>query len=52
MIIQLLGLISQYSIYIEELARDFLEIKMISIEHAIYHAVSSLPEVDPNLYHF
>ena len=48
MLFQLLGLISLYSIYIEELTKDFLEIKMISIEHAIYHAIASLPEVDSN----
>ena len=51
MLSQLLGLISLYSIYIEELTKDFLEIKMISIEHAIYHAIASLPEVDSNMYH-
>ena len=51
MLFQLLGLISLYSIYIEELTKDFLEIKMISIEHAIYHAIASLPEVDSNMYH-
>jgi len=36
---------------VEELTKDFLEIKMISIQHAIYHAIASLPEVDSNLYH-
>jgi hypothetical protein len=51
MLIQLLGLTSLCSIYVEELTKYFLEIKMISVEHAIYHAIASLPEVDSNWHH-
>jgi hypothetical protein len=40
MLIQLLGLSSLCGIYVEELTKYFLEIKMTSVEHAIYHAIA------------
>jgi hypothetical protein len=40
MFIQLQGLTSLYSIFVEELIKYFLEIKMISVKHAICHAIA------------